>query len=621
MTCLQINYLFASDTLVHTTPSVVVSDSAWDESNEKYFPSQLIIISQVNKVSSIDLSEILKTKGLYIREYGGLGGIKTVSIRGSVPSHTTISLDGFKLNSSQNNIADLSILPKNIIKEASVIKAGASLISGSGSMAGGLNLSTNSFENTSVGISYGSFGTRIFDGIYSNNNFLGNKIQVFASYLGSGGDYPVSFQKDKSVVDTLRANSDFEQLNFSLAHNISYKNGTFFQRIIANESKRGSPGAVIRNALENTASRVNEKQIIYLSKNKIILDSNVILSSGLYFKYLNIEWIDKKDDGLDLGVTYISRDIQFYSEYSHIFSQGSYQMKIFLEQSNLNAFKGDARPYNRFIPSFSLGGDYEIVPNYLSIFSGLRLDYWGEEIIYSPSVNLLAALPLSLKIKFSISSNYRLPGFNELYYPNYGNSDLSLERSLNYSLDLEYKINSFSFSISPFYTEYENLIHSVPKDNSGIMTAENISKAESKGVEFLGGYRLDELLKIDVNYTRLYVLDKSGNIQKNGKLLPYSPKNLFSSSLSFNIKNFTITTSSIYSGSRYFLPAENSRHLMEEYLLVDLMIAYNFEFSSNSTGKTTLGLSLKNIMDKEYQVIRNYPMPKFNFLIFLHYNF
>jgi vitamin B12 transporter len=617
---LQINFLIATDTLTHTTPNVMVKDSSLGNFSEKYFPKQTIKISQTNQVNSLDLSEILKTKGIYIREYGGLGGLKTVLVRGSSPSQTTISLDGFKLNSSQNNIADLSILPKNIVKSVSVIKTGASLLTGSGAMGGGLNLSTNAFDESSLGISYGSFGTNILNGIYSNDDFYGNKIQVFASYLNSDGDYPVSFQKNKNVVDTVRTNSDFTQINFSLAHNFSYENGSFFQRIITNGSDRGTPGALVRNGLENTTNRLNDRQIIYLSKNKHVLDSNKILTSGLYFKYLNIEWIDKKDDGLDLGVIYISQDIGFYSEYSHILERGSYRVKIYLEQSHLNPFSPETKSQNRFIPSISLSGDYEIIDDFLSIFSGIRSDYWDEEMIYSPSVNMLLNFPLNFNIKFSLSSNYRLPGFNELYYPNYGNPDLDLERSLNYALDFEFKINSFFLSISPFYTKYENLIHSVPKDNSGIMTAQNISEAESKGVEFLGQYSFDDFLRLNINYTRQYVLDRSGDEQKEGKALPYSPKDLFSSSLSLNYQNFDFEISTIYSASRYFSPGEIPRSRMEPYLLLDLMIAYNFELFDDSTKKTTLGLSLKNVMDKEYQVIRNYPMPKFNFLIFLNYN-
>src|SRR5690606_11902203 len=71
-----------------------------------------------------------------------------------------------------------------------------------------------------------------------------------------------------------------------------------------------------------------------------------------------------------------------------------------------------------------------------SFFGSFRADLSTDFAAnYSPMLGVSADVKgANLLSKFAISTGYRLPSFNEMYYLNYGNPDLLPERSLTYNL-------------------------------------------------------------------------------------------------------------------------------------------------------------------------------------------
>ena len=83
--------------------------------------NQLITADQIDYLQPEDVGTLLqKTSGTSIKSYGGLGGLKTISVRGLNSQHTIFVLDGFVLQNAQtgqinlgqvmvDNVADISI--------------------------------------------------------------------------------------------------------------------------------------------------------------------------------------------------------------------------------------------------------------------------------------------------------------------------------------------------------------------------------------------------------------------------------------------------------------------------------------------------------------------------------
>ena len=70
-------------------------------------PLQRLDSKQLESMSALQLSDALKHfAGLSIKDYGGLGGMKTVSIRSLGTQHTGISYDGISLSDTQSGQID-----------------------------------------------------------------------------------------------------------------------------------------------------------------------------------------------------------------------------------------------------------------------------------------------------------------------------------------------------------------------------------------------------------------------------------------------------------------------------------------------------------------------------------
>jgi len=83
-------------------------------------------------------SEILSfSPGVVVRDFGGFGQLKTLSIRGSSNDQVVILLDGVRLNSPLGGGVDLSTIPIDYVDKFEIIRGGASALAGSDAIGGG----------------------------------------------------------------------------------------------------------------------------------------------------------------------------------------------------------------------------------------------------------------------------------------------------------------------------------------------------------------------------------------------------------------------------------------------------------------------------------------------------
>ena len=114
---------------------------------------------------------------------------------------------------------------------------------------------------------------------------------------------------------------------------------------------------------------------------------------------------------------------------------------------------------------------------------------------------------------------------------------------------------------------------------------------------------------LDANYSFLYAVDVTDASAKNYRhQLPYTPRH--SGSLTLSIENPIVNVSYLLSavGERYMLPQNTERNLMEGYLEHGVSLNRCFKFSGVGL---RLQAELLNITNGQYEVIKNYPMPGF----------
>ena len=94
---------------VHVLDTVVVSRLRSHRSVQSTAPLHTLGRSDMLSMGVTDMADaLLRLPGITLRDYGGAGGMKTVSVRGFGTQHTGVSYDGVMLSNMQTGDIDLS---------------------------------------------------------------------------------------------------------------------------------------------------------------------------------------------------------------------------------------------------------------------------------------------------------------------------------------------------------------------------------------------------------------------------------------------------------------------------------------------------------------------------------
>ena len=90
-------------------------------------PMALISRAQIEAIDAVDLADVVAlSPGAFVKQYGGLGGLRTLSLRGASAQQTVVLIDGVRYQSSAAGAVDLGLLPADAIEhEKSVLVAKA----------------------------------------------------------------------------------------------------------------------------------------------------------------------------------------------------------------------------------------------------------------------------------------------------------------------------------------------------------------------------------------------------------------------------------------------------------------------------------------------------------------
>lgn len=610
----------ANDTLSTTLEGISIdADRITSRSQIEYTSSSIIRRYEIERTGIRDISSVLATvPGLYLRDYGGMGGIKTISIRGTSSAQVLVMIDGIKANNAQNSVFDFSRMPLELIDVIEIIKGGASGIFGGSAIGGTVNLITNSTirDSFSGSLSYGSY-ENIKAGILYDKDFGSIGISTFAQYNKSQGNYPFDNYQYGNYSLIERSNSDFERIDISLRLNSRIDNTDINLRLISGIFDRGAPGAVVQGSIQSASARLNEKDISLLLStktaflvNELVIQSFYSINETRYKDPYAKSFGEEGADNLYKSKNYIIKgkfkgkvakiDYSFDTEFSYSDLMGD------MLDPSVGSFVGRNQ--------FAISGNFERVFNVsnhmdIYLFSALRYDYLSDsEDAISPLLGLSASnRDIGLKFRSSWSYNFRPPSFNEMYYFNYGTANLLPEKSQSLNIGSKYSPNDLiSFSIDGFLTDTKDQIIAVPKSPVS-WSAKNFASVYSKGVESaISFYTLRKSLNIDFGYTRQFVEDNDINSPTFGRRIVYVPEEIISCTAAYEYQNFSFHIGLIYTSHRFALPDNSYLSLMPSYYMLDAGIIWNLKLYQN---QLTLMFDCYNLTDEGYSVIKNYPMP------------
>lgn len=559
-----------------------------------------------------------------LRDYGGPGSLKLISNRGLGPQRSVILIDGIALTSPQNGMFDIGTLPIMDNQEYIVQKGGFSTIAGSGAIGGLINIHLpfrNIDNHALLHSSIGSFGERSLQGSYQWGNSTSHYF-FHSDYLSYDGSFPFQFQPAgfKETIEMNRQNAHSSSLHVFARAALSdtLDKHSFSAFTMFRQTKRGVPGAVLSGKIEDAQAVFSENESLtafHYTLNRTTLPrlhSSCTIKKGVmtfndpFAKYAGKSGIQSTF----LNSEYISTTSFEYEILNEILMQSSFQCGYTSLSGEMLQPDAGNNPSRRFA-AFSTTASYQF--ELFKCESGIRADFFSGDIGNANSAFVSAGYILSdnFLIKSKISKDFRAPSFNELYYLNYGTSQLKPEHSINIEAGLAYRSLGRSVDLDIYSIDLTNQIFAIPISPLQ-WSARNIGQTHSSGLEctFQDNISISNL-HVRAAYSYRKVVDNSADSFTKGKQLPYTPKHQASSSISYHLPSYFIGLSINYTGSRYSLPDNNSDSELTDFFLLSVFAEKQIILFDITT---IVRLDIRNVLNTRYEIIDNYPLPGFSLL-------
>jgi len=607
-------------------------------STRETVPAFQLSKKQIENLSSNSIAEALQyIPGILVKDYGGIGGLKTISVRSLGAAHNTIFYNGLPLMNSQNSSIDLGKIsienidkinfyqsqPVNILLPAKAFSSGSIT-----------EIKTAGFDSTiktkSVfGFTAGSFNTLGF--MVAGKYLITKKLQlnVLAQTINSRGNYyfdsyEVGGKKQR------RINSDVKsqqlEIDLSTANEMNFK--LFFYH-----SERGIPGSVI---LYNSISRQRSDDIIFFiqgfKKLNISTKDQILLSGKLGYDITDYTDPDYPNSAGGLRNTFHQQQGYFSIAYTRKVSSKlkfAYASDLGIEKLfRTDVFDANFKDPLRFTYLNNLTTvlnlkNFEFRGNLLSSIykDNLKGSQGGPSVSrITPAFSAIYNIGRA-SIRFFYKDIFRVPNFNDLYFTNVGNANLKPENVKSYNLGFTLNhtssgiINNVEFSADAFINNVTDKIVAVPRQNLFQWTMLNIGKAEIKGIDNGLRLRFKRINSLDINLMASYsfqqAIDKS---DKSSSLyntqLPYVPIHSGSAGILLTMKKLSVGYNLLFSGNRYRLGTPSRENLVEGFGMQDIFLGYSLTVKR---AESKIQFSINNIANKNYEVVRYYPMPGINF--------
>lgn len=575
------------------------------------------VVRNLTPNSQLTLAQnITENGGLYIKQYG-INSLASTSIRGMGAQHTAILWNGINLQSALNGIKDLNLIPMFFLEKASIETASNSGINGQGTIAGAVKINNQlvAEKNIALEIGYGSFEKHNYGvGISYFYRKFTFKSRGFIQKATNDFEYHNYFKINKPI-EKMR-NSNFFQKSFMQEVGFKANNKhNFYLNYWQSFAERRLPSPI--GAINTNEERQIDKNIKILMKHDFVLNKNISNSNKLCFLQEGIDYYNLLfNPALSQAVSKIAETqwkFRLNNQFTYLTS---------LDYNHQNAFADGYINRKRELLSFFNNLSYSSKKTNFNL--GLRQLTYNKKVQLSPEFGLEQQIIKPLKFKLNIARSFRLPSFNDLYWSSGGNKDLKPEVGYKSEGSLSYEIKGFKFESTIFFVELNDWILWSPSGNSGIWKADNAKKVRSKGIEIQSDIKILQTKWHQMGMQLKYQFVDSRNIEvyENAKtslnrLLFYTPKHTGTFSFNYKFKKLSFASNITYYGKVYTTSDNAEDQALPGYFIVNCHINQKIKIKKS---EHTLVFSVLNMLNNDYQVMQNRPMPLRSYQITLKSN-
>lgn len=644
-------------------PEVVVSKQRQTE----VIPSQQLNGKTLESLSSFSVADAIRYfSGIQVKDYGGIGGLKTVDIRSMGTNHMGVFYDGIQLGNAQNGQVDLGKFSLDNIEEISLYNGQKSEIFQSAkdfSNSGSIYLRSRKplFKTDKNVHLKGVFRSGSFDLLnpsilleYKASKRIAANFNV--EYLQSSGKYKFRYRRSlaggKIAYDTsaIRENGDIEAIRIESGLFGAIQGGEWNAKMYYYDSKRGIPGPIVNNVWKHAQRQWDKNLFTQSSWQKAISEKQDILVnlkfSNDYMRYLNPD------------TTLLHIDNSFWQQEVYASMANRYGIlkswNIALSfdfqwnalQSNMKNFVHPTRLTT--LIAAATGVRMKQVNIQGSLLATFIHDKVGLGSANANTSN--AATPdkheLTPAIFFSYTpfehsgfqllgfykDIFRMPTFNDLYYTDIGNISLKPEYTKQFNLGFQLKKEThrpnpsrIDFQGHGYFNQVSNKIVAIPKGNSQYRwMMMNLGYVEIRGLDLSNSMEWNLpahiTLHTKVNYTFQKAQDltnpkdndpKAGSY---GSQIAYIPKHNGSAIVNLSKNTWTANYSFIYVGERYHNSSNIPANYEPSWYTHDFTLTKVINIHKQ---RFTCSAELNNMLNQSYDVVLNYPMPGRNFKLIL----
>ena len=627
-------------------------------------PAQSLKNADLQRLNSQSIADALRYfSGIQLKDYGGVGGIKTVDIRSMGTHHLGIFYDGIELGNAQNGQIDLGQFSLDNIDEISLYNGQKSAIFQPASdfgNAGSVYIRTRKPRftdgksyNVKLKAKYGSSDLVRLSALWEQRLSSAVSTSLNAEHLTSSGKYKFNYRRvtPSGVVayDTtaVRQNGDIRADRIDFNVNGILQRGYWNTKVYFYNSQRGIPGAIVNNVW-----RRGERQsdLNFFVQNRFQKDITDRFSTQWLAKYAfyRTHYVNK-------DTTQLPADNRFWQQEFYLSTSNAYEILPNWSISASYDFrwnKLNADTYRfvfptRFSNMISLATAFEA--RFIRIQGSVLASFIHDKL--HPTTRLMPGMKATdnitkftpalfidfpiidkatngastkLSVRTFAKRSFRMPTFNDLYYTDLGNSNLKPESATQYDLGVVFNkqynghlLKNVQFQADGYYNTIHDKIIAYPKGQQFRWTMLNLGRVHITGIDVMGAIALQPINDLVVTARLQYTYQDARDVTNVSDVfykdqIPYIPYNSGSAIVNLAYHNWTLNYSFIYSGKRYNQQENIPNNYMQPWYTSDVSLQYDFKAFGT---KCRAMLEVNNILNQKYDVILNYPMPGINGLV------
>ena len=598
--------------------------------------AQTLSGKQLQGLSSTSVADALKYfAGVQIKDYGGLGGLKTINVRSLGAQHVGIYLDGVRITNAQNGTVDLGKYSLTTLEAISLYNANKlDNCQSASEYASGATVYMRTrrpvSDSLSVQARIASFHTY---GGKANAQFCRKGWSGFvdAEYLDSKGDYPFRYKSQYEDTVGVRANSD---IRYCRIEGALFRND-FSSHIYYYSSERGCPGGVVRrlsDKYDNVGREWDCDFFVQASYDHTFSSFHRIKATGKYtHEYLRYcTDYPENQNTAKVNNHYWQNDAYAALSYNYNPSRWlgvtvGYDVRYSKLDADLKAFKGVERIDQKAVASLMLSwkGFNAAVSE---LFQHYKDHTWTNVGAAKPLHRFTPTVSLAyshgnLTGRIWYKKIFRAPTLNDLYYTQAGNRNLKPEYTKQWNVGVEYHLNPRDWNLSAQVDLYENRItdrivclpmkgtYTWSMLNYGYTFCQgmnaNISARWNHG-EWFASAITSFTLQNDRNRTN------PDDPDTYNKPICYSPRFSCGITASAGWRWLTLTVSDLHVSKRMWSYAD-TEDMLKPYDNIDIKLNATFAHIG-------LTLEMLDALDDQYEMIQRYPMPGRNYKFTLTYS-